>query len=204
MEQLLDICLQWKATLLNNALSFNYSKFVQEASTTQLFIRPKHELSPYFWQRTSAIPQLRLSGPQNIALLQQALSVLAIELYPDVLTLNHIYEDKVHLIFHGYRKLMRSIETICTMFQDQVFVRSNCTTPAVNLIDVAYGKFGDVNDIIAAYEFYRENGPKKKEKEAEEEVNKNWAKLQLWMKTEQLMSQFVCLVTSLIPLPTPP
>jgi len=198
-ETRLEACLTWKKTFETDISKYNYKSYVQSASTKKLFDRKKADLSRDFWGNVPATPSLSLNGYQNVAVLGGGQIQEAVNYYDATYNLTEIWDTKYHTEFHDYRKLLRSIEFVGTEFP-QIF-NANVTIE-LNLIDTAYGTFGNLNDLINEYVYYHTNGDSKKADKKKAEVISSWNTLKSWLTTNNFRSKMATLGTKLIPTKT--
>jgi len=197
--QLLDVCLSWLDNFTKDMKTYDYASVVWTADPNAMFVRPKSKLSPYFWGQVVPIPDLAITGLQNLAILEYALSLESVLNYTTVMTLPEVYTTQNHSIFHGYRKLSRSILSIATY---SVFDKLSCTENALAIVLDMYNNFGNLNDEVTAYQIYKENGEQEEEQEEKVIVIAGWAQLQKWMDSISWLQQMECLMIS-VNLPDP-
>jgi len=106
---------KWKETFLGDEAAYSYDTYVNHPSTTEVYYRPKDDLSSYYWAYVDVYPSLSLTGIQNVGNLEYGLLQLAIDGYSKVYHLTKIYQTATALKFHEYRKLIRSINTGTTV-----------------------------------------------------------------------------------------
>jgi len=193
--QLLDQCLMWLDSFDKHMLEYDYASFVFSADPTQLFIRPKTSLSPYFWGQIALIPDLSDTGLENLGVLEEGLALESMLNYTTVMGLTEVYTNKNHSIFHGYRKLSRSILSVATY---PVYDTLNCTNDAFNNVTAMYNNFGNLNDEVTAYQFYKEHNQTQQEEQQKQVVIQGWASLQQWMVSTKWLQQLECVILSII------
>jgi len=191
--QLLDTCLSWLQTFNDDMKTYDYAAVVYTAQPDQMFERDKSKLSPYFWGQVQPTPDLSFTGLENLAVLEYALALESANLYSTVMSLSEVYTNKNHSIFHGYRKLSRSIISVASF---NVLDTLNCTTDAMNTTVNMYNNFGNLNDEVTAYQFYKANGDQGQESIEQKIVVAGWASLQQWMDQTLWANQMECLMLS--------
>jgi len=196
MDKLLDICLTWKAGYYVQLQDYDFEKLVINPSFTELYIRNKTELSTFYWGTIPTIPNLNISGVDNIAFLEYNLVISSLENYDRVMDMKEVYTNGHHNRFHDYRKLSRAILSVVSfkVYNDN----DTCVTNALAVVKEMYDNFGDLNNVIVAYDFYMKHGDKTGEKEEQALVISGWATLQKWMVSAQFAQQLICLSESLI------
>jgi len=194
-EKRLKPCLEWKAQFEANIKKYNYGKFVQSISPNVLFHRSKSGMSKDYWRHVSGTPVENLTGLQNIAMLASGQLHDAGTDYHAMIKLEEIWKTTYHEQFHNYRKLLRAIYYVGTTFPA---IYSSSPSTGLDLVNSAYGTFGDINDEVADYSFYKEKGDKKKEEEKLKSIIKDWAAFKVWLKKKDFPATLQHLTGALI------
>jgi len=192
----LDPCLAWKKDFVANIKIFNYNKFVNSISSKYLYKRSKKDLSKDFWRHVKGEPNKNKTGLQNIAYLVHGQITDAIDNYNAMYILEDIWQEQYHTQFHDYRKLLRAIEYVSDEFMG---IWTAPAKPLLNIIDNAYGKFGDINDEIGEYTYYKSNGNKPMAEQTKAKIIKDWAALRAWLKTNDFTGSLTKMIQLLIP-----
>jgi len=174
-EKLLGKCLDWKAKYEKHAKEYDYPKYVKSPSKSALHTRKKSELSGHFWGNVKEVPSEKLTGIENIALLQYGQLTQVIELYDVFRHYTTIWNEKVHEKFHDYRKDLRYLHQVGKGFK-QIYKDEKKGMKAVELADAAEHNLGPINNRIEAYFYYEKKGDKGKAAKLKDEVEKLWKK----------------------------
>jgi len=192
--RLREPCILWKATFLANSKKWNYFEYLRNPSLRTLYHRPS--VPGFFWKLSGVLPDLRYSGPQNIARLAQGIILVAQSKYNNLLTLQNITESKNQHHFHDFRKLTRGILAIETDFETTIFNVSNCEhfLASVSCMKGVYDNLGDLNDLYVKYEYYLSKGNVPAAEEAKTEVIQKWDDIVVWMKDNDIGEKIQCLL----------
>jgi len=195
-----DAVLAWNASFAKHTVKHSYSQYVASPELTKLVLRPLHDLSSYYWGACDVIPQLNLTGMQNIALLERCLLKKAEKNYKTVYDLLKTVplKAKEQETLHAYRKTIRAILAVYEFFP-AVFLNDSSVTTAIDTLETAYDTFGDLENDIASYNIYEQDGSKKQIKEAKAELTTQTEELREWLKTDaDLVGQLENLMQQLI------
>jgi len=117
---------------------------------------------------------------------------------PFVQQLQHVYRPDEHEVYHGFRKVLRAILSMPYLF-NTIFNDESATVSALNVTDVAYHSFGDLNNVITAYLFYKAEGNKTLADQEKVLVQEQWPILLKWAKDQHLPAVFDALLSGLTP-----
>jgi len=199
LEERLHKCLAWKKKFEANMPRFNYEAFAKSARRDMLFYRPDRLYSKDFWEYIGDSPHMELSGLENMAVLERGIIGQLADNYTRVVSLENIWNVDDHILFHDYRKLFRSANTVHGFFPAVYNTTNDCNvTRGVADFDTAYNMFGDLNDEVTAYQFYIQHHKEKEAAQKKKAIKKDWAALVAWMKAEDLPQLFECLNKSTI------
>jgi len=179
-DERLDKCIKWGQAFVGNIKTYDMERFVQQPSNKAIHIRPKSELSDLFWGIVKEVPLVDKTGLQNVGILAKGMVKEALDFYDRTIHLEEIWLKKYHEEFHGYRKLLRSIEDVANAFPN-VF-KGRDVKKDMDLVDKAYGTFGKLNDIITEYQYYVDHNDAKKAEEKKKEVVVKWKSLRDWLE----------------------
>jgi len=196
-KERLDPCLKWKTDFLAHWKRDNYDAYVHNISATALYTRPKSELSKDFWRHVAGEPTETLSGLANVAYLCAGQLADAASDYATMHALEDIWETKYHTLFHDYRKLLRAISFVGETYPAIWLTGVKPTQFAT--IDKAYDTFGNVNDLVAEYTYYKGKGDKKEEAKKKEAIVKAWKALRQWLDSVDFKAMLGQLDADLIP-----
>jgi hypothetical protein len=201
MVALRNKCLSWQDTYFGHLKKYDYSNYFVTPSTTQLFVRVSSDLSPFFWGASDNLqPKLTWTGYQNIAYLMRNLTAEAVAKYGMFCNLTHVYENTTQLVFHGYRKLIRGIDSVSTFAVEIYRPNTTCVSAAIAETTQLYSSIGKIEDQIAAYNFYVKHNQMNKAAQQEGVVDSMFATLKGWMTQTHPDASLCCLEASLISL----
>jgi hypothetical protein len=182
-QKLLGKCLDWKSVFASDIGTCNFGKYLS-ASGSKLYYRNKTELSTDFWGLIPEVPELNLTGYQNIALLSTGQINNCITNFHIIVKLEEIWKDEYHEQFHDYRKLIRGINFIPNYFPEAYKINVGKYT---DILQDAYNSFGKLNDIINEYSYYEKKGDSKIASQKRDQVISMWHDLRSWMGTEDIV-----------------
>jgi len=191
-----NACLAWKVTFLVNIDKYGYKAYVLSASTTKLFKRKKGELSKDYWGNVTGRPNLTISGYQNVAILADGQLNNSVNIYTYITNLTDIWDDVYHTQFHDYRKLLRAINFVGTAYS---VIYKVDVGDQMDLVNKAYGKFGDLNDLCTEYSYYVSKGNQQKADAIKAQIITNWAALIQFLAGKNFKAQMGSLQLLLIP-----
>jgi len=212
-QHLLNKTLEWQADFyaLNN--TDNIVQYLLLNNLTQIYERNISTLSEFFWQIVpfplfyNVTDTNYTSGYSLLTYLTNALLQMAEDRYWPVYNLTDITVPSEHTEFHDYRKLIRAINALTAFYP--LIVMNNNTNNSLNLLLAVYNNFGDTNDVVTAYLFYRDHrAPWNETETARLNSIISWAELRLWMLNNSIVDQYLLLQQSFVfpfsPVPTPP
>jgi hypothetical protein len=200
MVALRNKCLNWQATYAQHSQKYDYPTYLSNPSS-KLFVRNPDDLSVFFWGATDGlIPALNMTGYQNIAYLMHSLTEDALKQYPVFLNLTDIYVPTTQLVFHGYRKLIRGIDSVSTFAMEIYKPGTKCVSAAITQTTTLYSMIGKIEDHITAYNFYVKNHDETKAEKEEVVIGSMFDDLKTWMNTNHPDNSLRCLQDSLIDL----
>jgi len=201
MVSLRNKCLNWQATYALHSQKYDYPTYLTTPSGNRMFIRNPDDLSVFFWGATDGlVPTLNMTGYQNIAYLMHSLTADALKQYPVFLSLTDIYVPSTQLVFHGYRKLIRGINSVSTFAMEIYRPGTKCVSGAIAQTTTLYSKIGKIEDQITAYNFYVKNKEQTKAEKQEVVIESMFDDLKKWMNTNRPDNSLLCLQESLIAL----
>jgi hypothetical protein len=180
IQKSLDKCLKCKQVYEDNADKYNFLKYLSTVNNGITF-RLKSNLSVDFWGNISEVPKEVLNGYQNIGLLSRGQLTNLLNLYKFIISLDKIWDPVYHDLFHDYRKLIRASVFIPNFFPK---VYTEDVTSESDILNKAYAKFGDINDIINEYQFYIKHNDDKIAEKKKQEVERMWSDLKGWLNSE--------------------
>jgi hypothetical protein len=198
LELRLSKCLKWKTGFEADIQRLDYADFVKRARNDLMFFRPDRMYSKDFWEYVGDVPHMELSGLQNMALLERGIIGQLVEHYQHVVSLTDIWDTENHILFHDFRKLFRSANTVSGFFPGVFDPKGSDCDVARGVADfaAAYDKFGDLNDEVTAYQFYMQHRKVKAAEEKKVLIKTHWAALKAWMQSEDMPQLFGCLSKS--------
>jgi hypothetical protein len=198
LKQRLAVCLKWRRKFEVNMGVLRYEDFIKSARNDQLFFRPTRMYSKDFWEYVGDIPHQDLSGMQNMALLERGIIGQLADNYTRVVSLTDIWDVDNHILFHDFRKLFRSANTVSGYFPGVFNMKSACTARGVADFNKAYDMFGDLNDEVTAYQFYVQHHDSPAAEAKKVQIQRDWAALKTWMTSENMPSLLACMRNSTI------
>jgi hypothetical protein len=197
-QAMLAKCLAWKATYLADDAKYNFVSFVSNPSQTEMFDRPKANLSGHFWGHVPGVPMANLTGLQNIAILQEGELNQIIAQYTVFSNYTDIWKESVHKDFHNYRKDLRYCHQTYSGFKG-IYQDAAKAKNAIGMVDAAEHNLGPINNRIEDYFFYHANGPKKTAEKLKTEIKTLWAAELKRLAKENFLSVVQASVQNLIP-----
>lgn len=188
--------LKWKQNFLNQKTQALYFYFVHHIPEGLLYERNKNLLSKFYWGGTDLIPDLTISGLDNIKylvrenLLQSQHNIVRIQEMDNLLLGNN--EE----YFHDLRKRLRVVIKIATYFP-RLLNQQTKNSQALVSIDTFVSKYGEVNDLLTAYHLAEKRNHKKKMKQLALEIRFGLLKLQFWQMNHQIEQAISSLVVGL-------
>jgi len=196
LEKRLKPCLEWKAQFMANIRRYDYDRYINAISLDKLHDRPKTEMSKDYWRHVKGTPKEALTGLQNMAMLAAGQLTDAITDYHAMIKLEKIWETAYHEQFHNYRKLLRAIYYVGSTFT-KIYDKKP-SGGGLDLVNTAYGTFGDINDEVADYSYYKEKGDKPMEEKKKAEIVKAWAAFKGWLSNKKFSADLEHLKSALI------
>jgi len=199
ISELRDIVLAWNESFTRHSLERNYSAFISSPDLTSFHTRPLKYLSSYYWGACNVVPQKNLTGVENIVYLMTCLLNLAHSDYDRMFKALGTPPLKVQdqLTVHGYRKTIRGILAVSNFFPS-VFQNNTNVTDALSTLNDVYDRLGDVEDTIAAYEYYLDKGTKNEIKTAKTNLETTASEELTWLKdTANVLDTLALLVVDL-------
>lgn len=187
-------CLDWQQDLRETADEYDYQQYLSSPSVYQIYQRPLSCLSHLFWDGTFT-PDHDLTGFQNLAKLQDIMLSKLTSQYDSVCALTEVYAEAEHLVFHDFRKRMRTIYDVADLFPEMF--RSDASLH-LDILWQTFKKFGSVNDEIFAYQFYADRDEKDKAADAKKKVVCDWQATVKWMAQVDFCHHMVCIQNSLL------
>jgi len=199
VKELRDKVLDWRKSFDDDSKKHDYEQYVSKPSTSELFKRPEHDLSPYYWGACRVEPTNSLSGVKNIAALLKCLFDAAdkhyAEMYKDVEKVPLKVSKQTYV--HDYRKTIRGILAVSQFFPAVYADQSGKDVKdALEILNDAYNDFGDLEDKIAAYEYYVGHGSKKDREKAEKALKEQSEKLYTWVHKDADLLDWVAKLKS--------
>lgn len=199
LEKLRKECLNWQSDYNKHSIKYNYSYYLQNPSPSELFTRPENDYSQFFWGADTDIqPTLNRTGYQNIAYLMKALTTSSIDNYDMFGNLTEIYRNDTQLVFHGYRKAIRGIDSVSNFAMEIYRPNTPCVSGAIAQCAQFFSLIGKIEDQITAYDYYVQHNEIDEIQQEITAIDKMWASLHTWMATNKPIDSLICLLNSLI------
>jgi hypothetical protein len=164
--------LDWKKSWEKK--SEQYHRYLQEPLLNEISTRKKKDLSRFYWGSSELVPDLRLSGSENLAALSRDLLKLAEKNWKSVKEIkNPADSHELEEEFHDFRKRLRSVVRIIRTTKE---IYSGSEADLANLEDVV-GRYGDINDKIVARLKAEEQGQEKRSERLLKEIGELWSEL---------------------------
>jgi len=183
-EDLLFECLDWVREWGIENSSHNNIEFLLNPSPSHIFNRKYSELKGFFWKIAEAKPALKYNGILNFARLANKMVDFIRDALEKVLEVKDVTDLEGHDEFHDFRKTLRSVDYVSTVFdraempQYTIFNPDFNVQPILDLIDNIYMEFGDLNSDIVSYLHDVERGEdKKKLEKKKEKLMEDWEEL---------------------------
>jgi len=199
VKKLRNKVLDWRKLFDDDSKKHDYGRYVSKPSSSDLFRRPENDLSPYFWGACNVEPTEKLSGVENIAALLGCLFDAAdhhyAEMYKDVHEVPLMASKQTYV--HDYRKTIRGILAVSEFFP--VVYTDNDSKEVKDALQImldAYNAFGDLEDKIAAYQYYVSHGSKKEREKAEQALKDQSDRLYDWLHTDAELLDWVAKLKS--------
>lgn len=184
-DKLLNKCMKWKTSYQNDEGQYNFNRYLNSPNGNNLYPRSKYNLSSDYWGNISQVPNNNLTGYENIGLLSKGQLTNCLSQYSYIISLTEIWEEEYHDLFHDYRKLIRGINFIPNRFPE---VYSGNVDKYTSVLDNAYTKFGNLNDLINEYSYYESHGYQREADKKRGEVQLMWSQLKDWMNSENFVT----------------
>lgn len=188
--KLLDKCLEWKGSYLDDIDNYNFKMYLNNVSKN-VIVRNKDTLSIDFWGNITAVPTDSLSGYQNLGLLAKGQLNNCIDRYTYTTSLKDIWNKEYHELFHDYRKLVRSINFVADHFPE---IYTSSVKNYVQTLEKAYGLLGKINDLINEYTYYVHNGDSGAAAQKQQEIIEKWSDLLKWFGQVGLKNTLVNMI----------
>jgi hypothetical protein len=202
-EKRLDRCLDWQAKWQDLVSQQHADVYLLSPNATNVFFRNATDLSFLFWADVPFPPNATAyTGLEVVSYLTKANLVEAREKYLAIYNLTEVYTNKKHTEFHAYRKLLRTINSLASLFP--IFVNSSATQQYLNLTVMAYNLFGDTNDNATAYIFYAAHGTYLEQQYSMLDTVISWANTRLWLLQVDLVASMHYLEKLIVASPLPP
>jgi len=182
-ENLLDKCLTWKEKFLKNRDSFEYDKLVHNPDKEKMHSRKKGDLSGHFWGHVDAEPSLKLTGLENVAVLQDGQLKSIVDRFEKFVGYTNIWDETVHASFHNFRKDLRYCHQVYSAFND-IYRDEKAAKKGLAMIPEAEHALGPINNRIESYFFYKKHGNKAKANKLKKEVEDLWTKEKARLKKD--------------------
>jgi len=162
LDHLRNICLWWKGNYTQFNATYNVDHYLFNPDIYNYYFRDAATVySEFFWQNvvfpaqpTITSMKQNYTGLSILTFLEANLIQLAIDRYQSVYNLDEVYTIDKHAEFHDYRKLIRAITGVPTLFPYSTPLFVNASLVNMNTSVGLYNSFGNLNDNATAYQFY--------------------------------------------------
>jgi len=182
-EHVLGKCLQWKSTFEKHSDEYDYPHYIRHPSENKLYFRSKSDLSGHFWKHVKAVPSSKLSGLQNIAVLQDGELKQIDDLYSKFQHYTDIWNQKVHDDFHNYRKDLRYLHQTYSRFK-AIYTDAKKAEKGLDLVDATEHQLGPINNRIEEFFYYEKKGDKKESEKLKSQIKELWEAEKARLKKE--------------------
>ncbi len=183
--------LEWKEHFLKADVLQAYGSFLSKPDLARVHVRPKKDLSRFYWGSVDLHPDTRLTGLQNLSRLTSELLTRSAEDNREALELKHLTDEENAVSFHDFRKRVRSIVKILANYPE-VLKAPASTQSAVTLLTELVDRYGEINDRIVAHEEAKRASKNRRAEELAEEITSLWKETKAWQRTlgvPQLLEQ---------------
>jgi len=201
LAQASKVVYTWKLQFAKNLQRYNYTTYVQNPSTTQLYYRRPSQLSYQYWGSSKYFPLQDISALQNLARLVRGQFETLLDWAPGIFNLSSVWEEDQHERFHDYRKLARyATYLIDPNPPDASFpeVLTRSVNTQINFSWQLQHEMGRLNDLIVGYHLYESFGNKTLAEERLNTIKRQYPLLQEYAAKGDWLGTLQFILDSLI------
>lgn len=166
-----------------NLSSKNVYVYLTTPSQDSIFERKKSDLSRFYWGASNLVPQLDLSGEENLSLLSQDLLQTTRQDWPTVKKIKNPYSSlEKENQFHDFRKRLRSVARILRAYGSFY----NGSEENLARLEDLSTRYGTINDKIATAHRAEKRGKNKKVEKLNDQIKEEWQELVQFQKDQDI------------------
>jgi hypothetical protein len=183
IESRRKLALKWKEKFLDKLDKHDYKKYLASPLISKVAKRNKSDLAKFFWGIVKFPKKKIIDGDKVIKSLINNMMEISEDRLEGILKLKDLFSYKRENEYHDFRKLVRAhLKLVNVFFSDTLATNEEMSMTYQKLSEVV-SSFGDLNDKLV--KFHHVEG-KRKKKELEKAISKEWKKLKKLLKDEKV------------------
>lgn len=149
------------------------------------------DLSKFYWGGLDFAPRSNFSGFENICALLNGQARLTLIDLEETLKIDTPYKIKQEIIFHDFRKRMRTIVKTKNIFEQFSNSQSTCNTSNIDSLEPYVSQFGEIEDLIVGRKIAEEAKKRKLGEKKKKDILNLWRTLKAKVGSNEFESMLI-------------